>query len=203
MKYIITSVVALLLTISTTFANASTDPKSMLETVANNITDYLSENKDKVAADQNIAVNLVKNELVPYIDQEALGRRVLAREWNNATPEQQKIFVEKFVDLVIDTYAKGLAQYDGQTFEFENTEYNKAKDAARVKSQMKQQKGEPVKIDYYLKKPKGMDEWRVVDVRIEGISMATSYRNQFAQQIKQEGLDSVIKKLANNEIELK
>ena len=175
----------------------------MLQEVANNITNYLSENKDKVANDQSIAVNLVKNELVPFIDQEALGRRVLAREWNNATADQQKIFVEKFVDLVIDTYAKGLAQYDGQTFEFEDTEYNKAKDAARVKSQMKQQKGEAIKIDYYLKKPKGMDEWRVVDVRIEGISMATSYRNQFAQQIKQEGLDSVIKKLANNEIELK
>ena len=67
---------------------------------------------------------------------------------------------------------------------------------------MNQTDGEPVKIDYLLKKPKGLDEWRVVDVRIEGISMANSYKNQFAQQIQNEGLQSVLDKLAKKEITL-
>lgn len=184
-------------------AYAETDPKTMLEQVAINIVNYLEKNKEKLKTDESLAINLVKKELLPYIDQEALGRRVLAKEWKNASTEQQKVFVEKFVDLVIKTYAKGLAQYDGQTFSFENTEYGRDNTIARVKSEMKQSDGAPVKIDYWLKKPKGLNEWRVVDVSIEGISMATSYRNQFGQQIEKEGLDSVIKKLANNEIELK
>lgn len=187
--------------ISTSFA--ATDPKDMLQAVADNIINYLEKNKDSLAETPDIAVKLVKKELVPYIDQEALGRRVLAKEWKNATPKQQQKFVEEFVNLVINTYAKGLAQYDGQTFEFEDTEYNSSQTAARVKSVMNQSKGEPVKIDYLLRKPDGLDAWRVIDVRIEGISMASSYRNQFAQQIQKEGLDSVIKKLENNEIELK
>jgi phospholipid transport system substrate-binding protein len=182
---------------------AATDPKIMLQQVADNIVSYLEKNKEQLKNDENLAIDLVKRELLPYIDQEGLGRRVLAKEWKNATPEQQKLFVEKFVDLVIKTYAKGLAQYDGQSFVFENTEYGKDKTIARVKSEMQQKDGAPVKIDYLLKKPKGLDEWRVVDVSIEGISMATSYRNQFAQQIEKEGLDSVIQKLANNQIELK
>ncbi len=183
--------------------HAETDPKTMLESVASNIVNFLEKNKEKLKADESLAINLVKKELLPYIDQEALGRRVLAKEWKNASAEQQKVFVEKFVDLVIKTYAKGLAQYDGQTFTFESTEYGRDNTIARVKSEMKQSDGAPVKIDYWLKKPKGLNEWRVVDVSIEGISMATSYRNQFGQQIEKDGLDSVIKKLANNEIELK
>jgi phospholipid transport system substrate-binding protein len=182
---------------------ADADPKIMLQQVADNIVNYLEKNKEKLKSDENLAIDLVKRELLPYIDQEGLGRRVLAKEWKNASPEQQKLFVEKFVDLVIKTYAKGLAQYDGQSFLFEETEYGKNNAIARVKSEMKQKDGAPVKIDYWLKKPKGLDEWRVVDVSIEGISMATSYRNQFAQQIEKEGLDAVIQKLANNEIELK
>ncbi|WMS88086.1 MlaC/ttg2D family ABC transporter substrate-binding protein [Pleionea litopenaei] len=181
---------------------AATEPKQMLQSAADNIISYLKENQSKLAENPQLSVDLVKKELVPYIDQEALGRRVLAKEWRTATPQQQQQFVELFVDLVIDTYAKGLAQYNNQTFEFEDTEYNDKMTLARVKSQMNQTDGEPVKIDYLLKKPKGLDEWRVVDVRIEGISMANSYKNQFAQQIQNEGLQSVLDKLAKKEITL-
>ncbi|WP_144394803.1 MlaC/ttg2D family ABC transporter substrate-binding protein [Pleionea sediminis] len=194
--------VALLLFVFSATTFAESDPKDMLKGVADNIVSYLEKNQDKLQDNPDMAVELVKKELVPYIDQEGLGRRVLAKEWKNASPQQQQKFVEEFVNLVVNTYAKGLAQYEGQSFEFEDTEYNSKETAARVKSVMNQPKGEPVKIDYLLRKPKGLDAWRVIDVRIEGISMASSYRNQFAQQIQKDGLDSVIKKLENNEIEL-
>ncbi|MCO7222751.1 phospholipid-binding protein MlaC [Pleionea sp. CnH1-48] len=184
-------------------AHAETDPRAMLEGVATNIVDYLKKNKDKMAEDEQLAKDLVRKELLPYVDEVGLGRRVLGSNWKKASPEQQKVFVEKFTNLVIDTYAKGLSQYDGQTFEFSDTQLSKNKKSARVRSEMKQTSGSPVKIDYLLKKPKGLNEWRVVDVTIEGISMVQSYRNQFNQQIKKEGLDSIIAKLSNNELDIK
>jgi phospholipid transport system substrate-binding protein len=37
----------------------------------------------------------------------------------------------------------------------------------------------------------------VYDIVIEGVSLVTNYRSQFAQEIRQNGLDSLIKKLAD------
>ena len=39
--------------------------------------------------------------------------------------------------------------------------------------------------------------WKVYDIVIEGVSLVTNYRGQFAQEIRQNGLDSLIKKLAD------
>ena len=202
MKKLCSYLVLLCFSFSLTAGYAETEPRQMLETVADNMVKFLDKNKDKLTKDGELAKQLVKKELLPYIDEVMLGKRVLSKNWKKATPEQQKIFINKFINLVIDTYAKGLAQYDGQTFEFSDTEYSKSGKTARVKSQMKQKSGTPVKIDYLLRKPKGLNEWRVVDVTIEGISMVQSYKNQFGQQISKEGLDSVIEKLSKNELSL-
>ncbi|NVJ59999.1 MAG: ABC transporter substrate-binding protein [Gammaproteobacteria bacterium] len=201
MKLISRSIMAVILLISAPLFSEE-DPRAMLQGAADKIIVYLEKNKDQLEAKPELSVELVKRELLPYIDQEGLGRRVLGKAWKDASADQQKAFVSEFVDLVIDTYAKGLAQYSGQTFEFQDAEYNSKQTAARVQSVMKQTDGEPIKIDYLLRKPKGLEEWRVVDVSIEGISMANSYKNQFATQIQNEGIQSVIDKLVANEIEL-
>ena len=39
--------------------------------------------------------------------------------------------------------------------------------------------------------------WKVYDIVIEGVSLVTNYRGQFSQEVRQNGLDSLIKKLAN------
>ncbi len=202
MKQLFRQLVVILFTFSIGSALAETDPKAMLQQVADNMISFLKENQSKLAEDESLAKNLVRKELLPYVDEVGLGRRVLAKHWKEASEDQQKMFVEKFVDLVINTYAKGLSQYDGQEFSFEDTELNEAKTVARVKSEMKQKEGEPVRIDYLLKKPKGLDEWRVIDVSIEGISMVQSYRNQFGAEIKKSSLNDMLDKLAKNEIDL-
>ncbi len=179
------------------------DPKLMLEGIANKITDYLKNNKDRLKKEPELAAELVRKELLPYINKKALGKGVLGKKhWQQASDEQKKTFVRAFINLVIDTYAGGLSQYSGQTFTFKATELSKNKKTARVQSEMKQSSGDPVKIDYLLRKPKGKDQWLIVDVTIEGISMRKSYRNQFSQQIQKEGLNTVIQKLVNKKIQL-
>ncbi|MEE4246090.1 MAG: ABC transporter substrate-binding protein [Kangiellaceae bacterium] len=186
----------------TTQSYASAEPKAMLVQAADNIISYLKSNKEAISKDESLAIKLVNTELLPYISQESMARRVLGKHWKSATSEQKKIFIDKFLGLVITTYAKGLAQYSGQTFEFEDTEYNTKKNGARVKSVMNQPEGEPIKIDYLFRKMKASGEWRVVDVSIEGASMAKTYRNQYAEQINKDGFEVFINKLKNDEIKM-
>ena len=64
-----------------------------------------------------------------------------------------------------------------------------------VKTAILQSGGQPVVVDYSLEKQ--ADAWKVYDIVIEGVSLVTNYRSQFTQEIRQNGLDSLIKKLAD------
>jgi phospholipid transport system substrate-binding protein len=71
---------------------------------------------------------------------------------------------------------------------------NGAKNAS-VKTNIVQQGGQPIAVNYSLEKQ--ADAWKVYDIVIEGVSLVTNYRGQFSQEIRQNGLDSLNKKLAD------
>lgn len=64
-----------------------------------------------------------------------------------------------------------------------------------VKTQILQNGGQPISVDYSLVK-KGANGWKVYDIVIESVSLVTNYRSQFSQEIRQNGIDSLNKKLA-------
>ncbi len=57
--------------------------------------------------------------------------------------------------------------------------------------------GTRVPVDYFFRQVE--DEWRVFDIKIEGVSYVVNYRNQFASEIKSRGLDAVIDRLENDD----
>ena len=66
-----------------------------------------------------------------------------------------------------------------------------------VRTEVKRNNGDRVSVNYYmLKTPEG---WKAWDVVIDGISYVNSYRDDFGEQIEQQGLDSVIKRLESGE----
>ena len=54
--------------------------------------------------------------------------------------------------------------------------------------------GQSVEVQYQLYVSK--DEWKIYDIRIEGVSLAISYRTSFGEKIQRDGLDSLIAQLA-------
>ena len=53
--------------------------------------------------------------------------------------------------------------------------------------------GQPIQMDYSL--TKAADGWQVFDVVIGGVSLVTNYRDEFNEQIKNGGVDNLIKTL--------
>ena len=64
-----------------------------------------------------------------------------------------------------------------------------------MKSEVKQSGStQPVSIDYEMEKtPNG---WKVYDVKVGGVSLVTTYRDTFASEVKDNGVDGLIKSLA-------
>jgi phospholipid transport system substrate-binding protein len=63
-----------------------------------------------------------------------------------------------------------------------------------VRSEVQQAGHKPVPIDYSVEKIDGV--WKVYDVSVAGISLITNYREQFAQEVRNGGVDGLISSLA-------
>jgi len=136
-----------------------------------------------------------KKKILPNFDFEKVSRLVLGKNWTNATPEQKTAFQAEFKTLLLRTYATALSKYKNQTIEYKPFRMEAGADTATVKTAIQQSGGDPISVDYSLGKK--ADDWKVFDIVIEGVSLVTNYRSQFAQEIRQNGLDSLTKKLAD------
>ncbi|GAA4352102.1 MlaC/ttg2D family ABC transporter substrate-binding protein [Kangiella taiwanensis] len=201
MKKLVSKALIVLLFLSFSLAShAFQDPKIHLEEVTKKISTEILENKEKIRSDSEYAKSLIRDYLLPEVDSEYMAKRILGKTyWMQASEEQRKKFINEFIGLLLNSYAKGLANYDGQPISYDDTQYSKSGNLANVRSTIVPNEGEPILIDYRLKVQPD-ESWLVTDVIIEGVSMAKSYANQYREQISKIGLEETLKQLeAENE----
>src|SRR5262245_18990250 len=63
-----------------------------------------------------------------------------------------------------------------------------------VRSQFIRPGGRPVLVDYSMRKTE--QGWKIYDIVVEGVSLVLTYRSEFDQVVKQEGIDGLIKRLS-------
>lgn len=126
-------------------------------------------------------------------DFHTLSRLVLARNWKELTPAQQAEFVEEFKKHLSMTYGKNVETYNGERAVVTGDRVE-ARDDWTVKTKVVRPSAEDVLVDYRLRK--GTDgEWRVIDVIIEGVSLAANFRSQFQGIITRSGTAKLIELL--------
>lgn len=177
------------------FAYANVTPDQLVKKTADDVIAVIKSDKDIQSGNQDKIFALAEEKILPNFDFEKVSRLVLGKNWTKASPEQKTGFQGEFKTLLLRTYATALSKYKNQTIEYKPFRMEDNADNATVKTSILQSGGQPIAVDYSLGK-KG-DDWKVYDIVIEGVSLVTNYRSQFAQEIRQNGLDSLIKKLAD------
>ncbi len=189
-QFFILSLVALF-----SYSAAATDPKVRMEQVTAKISSEILANKDRIKADSKYAKSLIQDHLLPEVDTEYMTKRILGKTyWTEATEVQRKTFTNEFIGLLLNSYAKGLASYNGQKISYSDTAYSKSGKTANVRSSIETDDS-PILIDYRLK-VQADESWLITDVIIEGVSMAKSYASQYRDQIKAIGIEATLQKLA-------
>lgn len=174
---------------------AAEGPDELVKRTAEDVLATVKSDKDIQAGDQEKLFALTEEKIVPNFNFDKVSRMVLGKNWTKATPEQKAAFQNEFRTLLIRTYATALSKYKNQTIEYKPLRMASASNVATVKTQIVQPGGQPIAVDYSLEKQ--ADAWKVYDIVIEGVSLVTNYRGQFTQEIRQNGLDSLIKKLTD------
>ncbi|WP_413817062.1 phospholipid-binding protein MlaC [Pusillimonas sp.] len=169
-------------------------PNDFVQTVGNNALEVLRQEPAAQQGDLNRINQLVDEYVLPYVNLEKTTRLAAGRYWRQASAQQQKDLVEAFKGTLIRTYSGALSKVDEvsalQILPFRG---DANADDVVVRSSISQRNGPPVGVDYRLEKtPQG---WKIYDLNVEGIWLIQNYRNQFAQQINQNGIDGLIEAL--------
>lgn len=187
-------IAALGMFLASTMAVAAEGPDELVKRTADDVLAVVKSDKDIQAGNQDKIFKLAEEKILPNFNFDKVSRLVLGKNWTKATPEQKTAFQNEFKTLLLRTYATALSKYKNQVIEYKPLRLAEGTTSATVKTSIVQQGGQPIAVDYSLEK--GADAWKVYDIVIEGVSLVTNYRSQFAQEIRQNGLDSLIKKLA-------
>ena len=176
------------------YSFASDGPDVFLKNSVEEISEFISENKDSLDSDENYLRAKVDELVIPKLDIELMSKIVLGKKnWTSMNPILRMKFQQVFRSLMVKTYMKSLTSFDGEKIKFLPYKKGKRLDVARVKSVYLLNEGE-LSVNYSLKLNKSA-EWKVYDINIDGISLIKNYRSDFKSHIERDGIDSLIEEL--------
>ncbi len=171
--------------------DATKSPNDFVQTVANNALNAVKKDRAVKSGDMASINKVINDYVLPYVNLEKTTRLAAGRHWRQATPQQKRALVEAFKGTLIRTYSGAFTKVDQKSsFSMLPFRGNAQADDLVVRSTLSQGNGPSVGIDYRMEKtPQG---WKIYDLNVEGIWLIQNYRNQFSQQISQNGVDSLI-----------
>lgn len=173
----------------------SVAPDVLVKTITDEVTAVLKKDKDIQAGDAKKAADLIETKIVPHFDFTRMARIAMARNWRSATPEQQKELASEFKTLLVRTYSTALVNYREHQIDYKPLRAKPEDSEVTVRSDVKPSGStQPVTIDYELEKTD--NGWKIYDVKVDGVSLVTTYRDTFATEVRERGIDGLIKSLA-------
>jgi phospholipid transport system substrate-binding protein len=143
---------------------------------------------------------LVEERVLPNFDFARMTALATGVGWRSATPAQQGLLVDQFRTLLVRTYSTALTRYTNQTLAFQPERLSPDGAKALVRSLLNQPGAPTLTIDYKMATAPG--GWKIYDVSIDGVSLVTTYRDSFAEQVRTDGIDGLVKMLTDKNAQL-
>ena len=179
------TIVALILGGRTTAVYAADSPTAVVQQTTDAVVAILAEKNLSTPEKRHRIEEIVD----AHFDFETLSKLVLARNWKELTPIQQKAFVEEFKRHLSMTYGKNVETYNNEKAVVIG-DRAEAHDDWTVKTKVVRPSAEDILVDYRLRKEDA--GWRVIDVIIEGVSLVANFRSQFQEIITRDGAVKLI-----------
>lgn len=176
-------------------ASAQEAADALVKRISQDVLESARTDRDIQNGNQKKVLDLVEAKILPHVDFQRMTAMAVGRFWREATPDQQKQLADEFRNLLIYTYSGAISQVRDQKLEFRPFRADPGDTEVEVRSQVVQSRGEPIQLNYRLEKtPSG---WKIYDVNVLGAWLVESYKNSFATEINKNGIDGLIKALAD------
>ena len=154
------------------------------------VLELLNRNRHRLQQEPIYIQEVVRELILPHFDFRMMSRLVMGDYWLTFNKTEQDCFVTGFRNLLVERYAYILLSYDNH-----NITYDKARDIGDlglrlVRQTISREGAVPLPIEYAMEQ-RG-EEWKVVDLIIDGISLVRSHRGMFQSRIHTQGRDYFI-----------
>ena len=158
---------------------AESDPGSYVMEMTTNAINTLT--------DKSISQNEKESQFGKLFDKNfdipSISRFVLGKYWKQASLDQKKNFIKTFRNYVVKTYSSRFNEYSGEKLKLVNYENEKNPKIFLVHTILERQDAPVIKVDWRIGKKK--DRFVILDIIIEGISLAITQRSEFVSVIDQ------------------
>jgi len=183
-------------------------PDTILISATKTMLQSINENRAEIKQSPDKLTSLVEQIILPHLDFIAASKLVMGKYWRRAEKEQKIKFIREFRLLLLRFYSSALAEYlsgndkdlDDNLIHYFPTKIAEGETSLTVRAELRPESGKNVPIYYRVHLTK--KGWKIYDVSVEGISMITTYKNNFATQFKTEGIDALIASLEEKNKEM-
>lgn len=175
-------------------------PDELVKSVTKEVIDIIKSDKEIQAGNPRKAAALIQEKVLPHFNFARMTALAMGQNWRKATPEQQKVLIEEFRTLLVRTYSTALSSYRNQVFDYKPLRMQPNDTEVTVRSDIKQPGAEAINVEYQMEK---IDAgWKVYDMSIAGVSLVTTYRETFNTEVRNNGVDGLIKTLQDKNRQL-
>src|SRR5690606_28963953 len=165
--------------------------RRVLETIESRRAEF---SRDRAAQQQ-----FVSSELEAMFDRDYAARQVLGRHGRGAADADVKPFGEALADNLMRRYGSSLIVFNTPLRVRIKSETALPRDlGVRVSSELLRQGGEPIPVDYLMRR--SGNGWRVFDVMVEGVSFVQTFRQQFDAELQRKSIAQVTRELRSGQL---
>jgi len=168
-------------------------PDALVKGVTLEVIELISKDKEIRSGDRTKLIGVIDAKVLPHFNFASMTALAMGQNWKSATPEQKKHLIDAFRTLLVRTYASALAAYSEQKFDFRPLRAKPTDTDVTVQVRVLQAGAQPVPIDYSMEKTAA--GWKVYDVVVGGVSLVVNYRTEFANVVRNSGIDGLIRDL--------
>ena len=169
-------------------------PDALIKQVTEDVLEIVRNDKDIQSGNTQKAIDLVDKKVLPHFNFPHMTALALGKDWRKATPPQQQQLTAEFRTLLVRTYSNALTGYKNQKVVYKPFKLNAGETDVLVRTEVLQPGSKAVQLDYSLEKLES--GWKVYDMTVAGISLVTNYRDQFAQEVRNGGIDGLVATVA-------
>lgn len=141
----------------------------------------------------------ISTEFNAMFDRDYAARQVLGRHGRGAAEADVKLFADALADNLMQRYGSSLLDFNTQLRVRVKSETQLPRGlGVKVSSEFLRQGGEPIPVDYLMRKTGA--QWKVFDVMVEGVSYVQTFRSQFDAELQRKTIKQIANELRNGQI---
>ncbi len=192
---------AMLLALLPAFAPAAqqaTPSKLVLEN-SQRILTTLEKRRPEFQKNRGALEAFVASEFDATFDRDYAARQVLGRHARGASADDVKVFADALADSLMRRYGSSLLDFNTRLQVRIKSETALPRGlGVKVSSELLRQGGEPIPVDYLMRK--SGNTWKVFDVMVEGVSFVQTFRRQFDNELTRKSIRQVAAELASGKV---